>query len=322
MRKNKRGSMAGRGGAARNDAASLPPELPASVPALPVAKSSASGTVWEPPEPVAWTAALPARAKADLSRAIAEPPELPALVPPRRVSPVTVANDAGVWVPPDPAVQARSRPRLVFGIDATASREASFEPAKRLTDVLLRTLPGELEVALAVHGGEQVHTFTPFTSNPQRLRDLAAGLRCRGGKTRLLEILRRALKQRGVRCVVYVGDMFEESSLEAAEIAGELSEHDIRVIVLHDTSLRDGGYDAGSYDSARGVFGMLAERTGGAVLPFDMSVLEDLAKLLEAVAVLAVGGTEMLVTQEPVMPAATLLLEHLGSSTALTIRRS
>jgi hypothetical protein len=320
MRKNKRGSMAGRGGAARNDAVSLPPELPASVPALPVAKSSASGTVWEPPELVAWAAALPARAKVDISRAIAEPPELPEPVPPRRVSPVTVASDAGVWVPPDPAVQ--SRPRLVFGIDMTASRQPSIEPAKRLQDVLLRTLPGKLEVALAAHGGEEVHTFTPFTSNPERLRDLAAGLRCRGGKTQLLEILRRALKQRGVRCVVYVGDMFEESSSAAAEIAGELAERDIRVIVLHDTSLRNESGAAGSYDAAGAVFGMLAERTDGAVLPFDISALEELAKLLEAVAVLAVGGTEMLATQEPVMPAATLLLEHLGSSKALTIRRS
>jgi hypothetical protein len=320
MRKSKRDRMSGRGRATANDAVSLPPEPPASMPAGAVAKVHALATVWEPPEP-GERRTVAARAQVDMSRAIAEPPELPAPRPPR-VSPVTVASDAGVWVPPDPAVQSRGRARLVFGIDMTASRQPSIEPAKQLQDVLLRTLPGELEVALAVHGGEEVHTFTPFTSNPQRLRDLAAGLRCRGGKTRLLEILRRALKQRGVRCVVYVGDMFEESSLEAAEIAGELAERNIRVIVLHDTSLRNESGDAGSYDAAGAVFGMLAERTGGALLPFDISALEELAKLLEAVAVLAVGGTEMLATQEPVMPAATLLLEHLGSSKALTVRRS
>jgi hypothetical protein len=226
-----------------------------------------------------------------------------------------------VWIPPDPGVHSHTRARLVFGIDMTASRQPSIEPAKQLQDVLLRTLPGELEVALAAHGGEEVHTFTPFTSNPQRLRDLAAGLRCRGGQTRLLEILRRVLKQRGVRCVVYVGDMFEESREAAAEIAAQLAAHEIRVIVLHDTSLRVVGFDSGSYDDAGAVFGMLAERTGGAVLPFDISALEELAKLLEAVALLAIGGTEMLAEKVRVMPAATLLLEHLGSSTALTLRR-
>lgn len=320
MRKSKRDRMSGRGRSASNDAVSLPPELPASTPARAVAKVDALATVWEPPEPVDQVVALPARVKVDLNRPIAEPPELPALVPPRRVSPVTVASDAGVWEPPDPVVQ--SRPRLVFGIDMTASRQPSIEPAKQLQDVVLRTLPGELEVALAAHGGEQVHTFTPFTSNPQRLRDLAAGLRCRGGQTRLLEILRRALKQRGVRCVVYVGDMFEESSSAAAEIAAELAERKIRVIVLHDTSLRCESGDAGSYDAAGAVFGMLAARTGGAVLPFDISALEELAKLLEAVAVLAVGGTEMLAEKQSTMPAAKLLLPYLGSSKTLTIRRS
>ena len=61
------------------------------------------------------------------------------------------------------------RPRLVFGFDATASREPAWATARTVTDSLVRALPGELDVALAVHGGGLLHTFTEFTSNPNKV---------------------------------------------------------------------------------------------------------------------------------------------------------
>ena len=59
-----------------------------------------------------------------------------------------------------------TRPRLVFAFDATASREPAWETARQVTDALVRALPGELDVALAVHGGSRLHTFTEFTAEP------------------------------------------------------------------------------------------------------------------------------------------------------------
>jgi hypothetical protein len=53
---------------------------------------------------------------------------------------------------------------------------------------------------------------------------------------------------------------------------------------------------------------MLAKRTGGAVLPFNISVLEKLVERIEAVAVLAVGRPELLDTKKETMPAAKGLL--------------
>ena len=83
-----------------------------------------------------------------------------------------------------------------------------------------------------------------------------------------------------------------------------LKQNETRVIILHDLTARD--FDDGE------VFHAIAEITGGAVLPFDHSSLERLGELLEAVAVLAVGDTELLEEKRPTMPAAGLLLEHLG----------
>src|SRR5271169_1312513 len=55
-----------------------------------------------------------------------------------------------------------TRPRLCFAFDATASRSEAWEAAKKLTDVLFQALPGQLDVALAIHGGNRVHTFTEY----------------------------------------------------------------------------------------------------------------------------------------------------------------
>jgi hypothetical protein len=111
--------------------------------------------------------------------------------------------------------------RLVFAVDATASRSAAWEAAKQLTDILFEAIPGKLDVALAVHGGGSVHTFTAFTADAGRLRDMAMGIRCRSGDTRLIDILARAVRQKP-KVVVYIGDCFEETQREAVSVAEQL----------------------------------------------------------------------------------------------------
>jgi len=69
------------------------------------------------------------------------------------------------------ATAAQARARLVFAVDGTASRSAAWDTARKVTDTLFQALPGQLDVALAVHGGSRVHTFTDFVSDPNVLRD-------------------------------------------------------------------------------------------------------------------------------------------------------
>ena len=197
-----------------------------------------------------------------------------------------------------------TRPRLIFGFDATASREPAWAAARKVTDALVKALPGELDVALAVHGGSMLHTFTEFTSDPNTLRDRAAGISCIAGFTRLLPILSRALSHPGVRVVVYIGDVFEESPLRGRKLADAMGQKGVKLIVLHDTADWNAKRDAE-------VFLDLARRTGGCVLPFDANAPTRLRELLAAVAVYAVGGTEMLEERREELPGAVLLLEHL-----------
>jgi hypothetical protein len=197
------------------------------------------------------------------------------------------------------------RPRLVFGFDATASREPAWAAAQKVTDALVRALPGELDVALAVHGGSRLHTFTEFTANPAALRDRAAAIECRSGYTQMLPILSRAITSPGVRAVTYIGDVFEESSARGRKLADEMGRRGIRLFVLHDVADWNARRDAE-------IFLDLARRTGGCVLPFDASAPDRLREMLEAVAVYAVGGEALLESKRGTLPAASMLLKHLG----------
>ena len=127
---------------------------------------------------------------------------------------------------------------------------------------------------------------------------------------RYCHILAAVLKL-DVRVVVYVGDVFEELHAKARRLAKALARKNTRVIVLH---------DGGSPEDADGqVFQKIASITGGAVLPFDASALDDLGELLQAIAVLAVGGTELVEEKQETMPAAPRLLERLAESQQLLI---
>ncbi len=204
------------------------------------------------------------------------------------------------------------RPRLVFAIDATASREPAWQAARSTTDALFDALPGQLDVALAVHGGSELHTFTAFTSQPAQLRDTAARIACRAGGTQLVEVLARSRDAGDVRVVVYIGDVFEENADEAAAVADTLRLRGCRVVILHDRG------QVPAYDPSVEVFQDIARRTGGAVLPFDARSKGKLREILEAVATLAVGGVKLLQERRKVLPSAALLLQHLSGKGDVT----
>jgi hypothetical protein len=139
--------------------------------------------------------------------------------------------------------------------------------------------------------------FTDFTGDAAKLRDQAARVSCKAGGTKLLPILKRVADIGTCPVVIYIGDAYEEGP--PGRVADALKRSETRVIILHD----------GPPPAA---FGEIVDRTGGALLPFNISAMDQLRDLLQAVAVLAIGGTELLETKQETMPAATLLLENLS----------
>jgi hypothetical protein len=221
-------------------------------------------------------------------------PTLPSAVP---LPPPRVSRPAASATP-----ESGEQRRLLIGFDATASREPTWKEASRLMDTLLSTLPGKLELSLAAHGGGRLHTLTRYTTDAAKLRDKAGGVRCQGGYTRLLDILDHPAAFKA-DLLLYIGDMFEESARRAGKAADKLAKCGTRVIILQE----------GDDDDARRVFADIAERTGGALLPFDISSFDRIGKeLVELIAVLAVEGVEAVEAKAATMPAATsLLLQNL-----------
>jgi hypothetical protein len=221
--------------------------------------------------------------------------------------PVSTRPAPPALAPKPPAIiEATPRAKLVFSLDATASRDAALAASRDLTDALLTTVPGQIDVALAVHGGGKMHTFTRFERDANKLRDHVGALSCKAGYTHLLDILARVLETDGVGTVVYIGDVFEESEKQARKLAAALAARNIRLVFLLDDPFAS---------SETSIFAEMASLTGGCVLPFDASALPRLRDLLSAIAVLAVGGTEMLAAKQETMPAARLLLQHLKGDT-------
>lgn len=197
------------------------------------------------------------------------------------------------------------RPRLVFAFDATASRQPAWHVARQVTDSLFTAVPGELDVALAVHGGGHVHTFTPFSADHAGFRDLAAGVTCQAGHTALVPLMEQVLKEPAVKVFSYIGDCFEESVTAAYAMADRFKTRGIKAIMLHDSSTGDPG--------ARAVFDEIARRTGGVCVDFQTAQgpVEDLRDILAAVAVLAYGGVKLLEQRKALLPGAQKLLPYL-----------
>ena len=199
------------------------------------------------------------------------------------------------------------RPRLLLAVDATASREPAWAAARATTDALFAAVPDGLDVGLAVHGGSEVHTWVEPVAEAARLRDRAAAVTCRAGRTRLVEVLDRARTIERLKVVVYAGDVFEEELAQALEAAKALRLRGCRVVILHDTADLLACH-AGS------AFSAIADAGGGCVLPFEAGSLPRLREMLEALAVLAAGGVRLLRERQRALPGARLLLEHLGES--------
>lgn len=182
------------------------------------------------------------------------------------------------------------RGRLIFAVDATASRQPSWDRACHLqAEMFLATRDlGGLAVQLAYWRGHREFAATPFLTEAEELARRMSGVQCLGGQTQVLRALRHAkaetAKER-VHALVLVGDAFEEEVDPACHEAGELRLRGTSVFCFHE----------GADPRAGNAFRQIAQVGGGAYAPFDSRSADTLRALLRAVAVYAAGGHAALV---------------------------
>ena len=186
-----------------------------------------------------------------------------------------------------PATAARGR--LIFALDATMSRQPTWDLACSLQAEMFETAGsvGGLSVQLVYFRGIGESRASPFVANARALRDLMVKIDCRGGQTQIRKVLahvRREAEKRPVAALAYVGDAMEENPDELCQLAGEIGLLGVRAFMFHE----------GSEPAAERTFREIARLTGGAYLPFDRASAAQLRSLLSAVATYAAGGLKAL----------------------------
>lgn len=177
------------------------------------------------------------------------------------------------------------RGRLMFAMDATASREPTWDRACQIQGEMFQATSalGGLDVQLVYYRGFRECQASPWVGNSGELLRRMTAVRCLAGQTQLGRVLAHCIKQTGiekVNALVFVGDCFEEDLDRVAHKAGELGLLGVPAFLFHERG----------DPVARRAFETVARLTGGACCPFDSSSAQQLRDLLSAVAVYAAGG--------------------------------
>ena len=185
-----------------------------------------------------------------------------------------------------PAVKpAGSGGRMIFAMDATASRAPSWDQACQIQGEMFNATAeiGGLEVQLVHYRGFGEFQASPWVANSRDLVRRMTGVSCLGGQTQIEKVLQHAIAESGARKVdalVFVGDCMEEEVDRLCAEAGRLGLLGVPAFIFQE----------GDEPAARRGFKQIARLTGGAYCRFDAGSAAQLRDLLRAVAVYAAGG--------------------------------
>jgi hypothetical protein len=196
----------------------------------------------------------------------------------------------------------RNRGRLIFAIDATASREGTWDMAAQLQARMFEEAAkiGSLDVQLVYYRGPDEVRSSSWFSDARELVKRMSAIKCMAGETkirRVLQHIRAENAREKVSAAIFVGDAVEEVPQELYDAAVALPPvfwfqegNGLAVYVdEHDGDLVD--HPPLKVET---VFRELARLTGGAFARFDAGAAAKLAELLAAVATFATGGVAAL----------------------------
>ena len=199
------------------------------------------------------------------------------------------------------------RGRLIFAMDATMSRQPTWDRALQIqSEMFIETEKiGGLDVQLIYFRGFNECRSSKWVSEPSALARMMTGVDCRGGNTQIRKVLahiRRAAVEGKINAAVYVGDAMEENVDRLCQMAGEIGLLNVPLFMFQE----------GNDGVTREAYREIARLTRGAYFRLDASSARQLRELLAAVAVYAAGGREALADHSKEKGGtARLLLEQL-----------
>lgn len=177
--------------------------------------------------------------------------------------------------------------RLIFAMDATASRAATWDIACDLQGQMFTQTNelGGLEIQLVYFRGHRECKASKWVSQSPQLLRLMSSVTCLAGRTQIERVLKHALnevKHAEVNALVYVGDSMEESLDSLGDLAGQLKLCGVPLFLFQE----------GDDLVAENAYQQLAQISGGAHCRLDHQSAKQLGELLRAVAIYAAGGRQ------------------------------
>jgi hypothetical protein len=200
---------------------------------------------------------------------------------------------ASVTIPARPRVDAflaRVNPvrgRLIFALDATASRQPTWDQAVQLQALMFNAAAG-LDVQLVYFRGWNECVASRWLTDAKSLAGIMSTVTCRGGPTqigRVLSHVRKEHQRQKVDALTLISDACEEIPADLYAAARELGVPTFM-------------FQEGDNDQVSKIFAEIANITAGASCGFDSSAAQRLADLLKAVAAFAAGGVKALANQQ------------------------
>ena len=179
--------------------------------------------------------------------------------------------------------------RLIFAMDATASREPTWDRACGIQGRMFEEAAavGDLWLQLCYYRGFKECRASRWYNRADDVVRAMSAVRCAGGLTQIRRVLDHALKEterEPVSALVFVGDCMEENIDELCDRAARLGLKGVPIFLFHE----------GPDPIAARCFREVARLSGGACCRFDSGSADELRELLSAVAVYAVGGRKAL----------------------------
>jgi hypothetical protein len=179
----------------------------------------------------------------------------------------------------------KDKGRIIFAMDATASRELSWDRASNLHGELFQetAAQGGIAIQLVYYRGFGEFRASSWTSFPDELLQLMTAVHCYAGETQIEKVLKHALKETKIQTVdalVFIGDAVEEDIDRLGLYAGELGLLGVPAFLFQD----------GEDSLVEFSFKQIARLTNGAYCQLDSNSAQTLRELLRAVAAFASGG--------------------------------
>ena len=195
--------------------------------------------------------------------------------------------------------------RLIFSLDATASRQGTWDVASQLqNEMFLSTQSlGGLNVQLCYFRGFGEFFSSDWQSNPDEILRIMSTIQCQAGATQLHRLLQHTIEEnqsRKIKGLIYIGDAMEENIDVLAQLAGKLGLLNVPLFMFQER-----------HDPvAKAAFTELSRLSSGAYCQFDSASADQLKELLKAVAIYAAGGLKALQDFSAVASSGVKLIEQ------------